>query len=99
MLDLGAVPRLRPGVLLERTPEEIYFYDSESQSYALLDNEIAVEIARLCNGSNNVGAICKRIALLYEAPPERIQEDVMAMLGNLVQEAFIQILDNNAQKS
>jgi Coenzyme PQQ synthesis protein D (PqqD) len=98
MLALNAVPRLRPGVLLESTSEENYLYDSDSQSYALLDNDVAIEIARLCDGANNFGVICERISLLYEAPSERIQEDVLAMLVSLADEGFIQI-HGDAQKS
>lgn len=99
MLGLAAVPRLRPGVLLESIPEQSYLYDSESHSYALLDNEIAVEILRLCNGTNNIGVICEQIALHYEAPLERIQKDVLEMLTALARESFIESAAGDAQKS
>jgi hypothetical protein len=99
MLDLSAVPRLGAGVLFERTPEESYLYDLESHSYALLDNEVAVEIISLCDGTRTIGSICDRLAFLFDASPERIQRDVLAMLTTLVREEFIRASTENAQKS
>jgi hypothetical protein len=90
MLDFGAIPRLGAGVLLESTPGQSYLYDSESHAYAMLDNEVAVEIMRLCDGTKSIGAICESLAILYDAPLERIQEDVLRMLETLAEESFIQ---------
>jgi Coenzyme PQQ synthesis protein D (PqqD) len=96
MVNLGAVPRLQPGVLFESTPEQSYLYDSSSQSYALLDNEAAIEIIRLCDGDNSVRTICERLAILYDLPLEQIQEDVLEMLRILAREAFIDSTTDDA---
>jgi hypothetical protein len=99
MLSLGAVLSLRSGVLLESTPEQCYLYDPDTQSYALLDNDIAIEIIRLCDGALSIRSICQRIALLYDEPIERVQEDVLGMLTALAQESFLQPAIDDAQES
>ena len=100
MLDLGAVPYLPPGVLLESTPEQSYLYDSESHSYALLDNEAAIAIVLLCDGARSIGTIDEEVSRLFRGGcREQIQQDVLATIDLLMRESFLRLAAVDAQDS
>lgn len=100
MLDFEAVPCLLPGVLLESTSEQSYLYDPESHSYALLDNEVAVAIVRLCDGIRSLKMICEEVSRLFEGGrPGQIQQDVLATIDLLTRESFLQLAATDAQES
>ena len=46
-------------------------------------SETADAIVRLCDGVRTTGEIVARLAAEYEAPPEALQADVEACLGEL----------------
>jgi hypothetical protein len=100
MLDLGAVPCLSPGVLLESTSGQSYLYNSESYSYALLDNEAAIAIVHLCDGARSIEAICEEVSRLFRGGRrEQIQQDVVAMIDLLMRESFLQLAAVDAHES
>jgi hypothetical protein len=100
MLDLGTIPVLAVSVLLEKTPEQSYLYDSKSHSYALLDNEVAVDIVRLCDGIRSIGTICEEVSRLYGGKDlAQIQQDVLATIALLTRESFLRLAVVDAQES
>ena len=99
MLGLDAVPQVSPGVLLESTAEQSYLYDSQSHSYALLDNAVAIAVVSLCDGTRSIGGICEQISLLYAGCSlEQIQQDVLAMMALLTGESFLRLTAADAQE-
>lgn len=97
MLGPDTVLYLRQGVVLERNEEQSYLYDLDTQSYALLDNDVAIAIARQCDGVKSVAMICDEISRLYDATPEHIQQDVSAMLTTLLDARFLSLVPIDAQ--
>jgi pyrroloquinoline quinone biosynthesis protein D len=75
-------PRLPRGVRLKRdeargrwtllAPERIFEID-----------DIAAVIIELCDGERDLGAIVDELARRFNAPRERIETDVIAMLADL----------------
>lgn len=84
--------RPKPGsaVLLEEEHDRVYFYHQKKHSYALLDNDIAIQIARLCDGSRSVEKIVAALLRHFpKADPEQVRRDVTAMLGTLAKAGFL----------
>ena len=46
-------------------------------------DEIAVEVLKLCDGARTVGDIVGQLSKDYNAPPEEIEADIVAMLQDL----------------
>lgn len=55
----------------------------------LVPDETAVEILRMCDGSASVGEIVDTLAEKYAADRAVIEEDVLAMLRDLVRDGFL----------
>lgn len=55
----------------------------------LVPDETAVEILKLCDGERAIGAIADGLAARFEAPRTIILTDVLAMLQDLADKAFV----------
>jgi pyrroloquinoline quinone biosynthesis protein D len=55
----------------------------------LAPDEIAVEVLKLCDGKRSVGEMVDLLAEKYAAPREAIATDVVAMLQDLADKAFL----------
>ncbi len=55
----------------------------------LAPDDIAVEVLQLCDGDRSVGDIVGLLAQKYDAPREEIGGDVIAMLQDLADKAFL----------
>jgi pyrroloquinoline quinone biosynthesis protein D len=85
-----ARPRLPRGVRLAHSaaqggwvllaPERIFKADA-----------VAYEILRRCTGEATLAAIVDELAARYEAPRERIQADVSALLAGLVEKKLLEL--------
>ena len=81
-LDPRSRPRLPRGVKLRRddvrgrwtllAPERIFEID-----------DTAAAVLKLCDGERDLSTIVAELARSYNAPPEVIEKDVVAMLGGL----------------
>lgn len=83
-------PRLGDRVVLESEHNRTYLYDQDSKSYVLLDNQVAVRIAEMCDGSRTVEAISRSLAESFpEADLKQVSADVSDMVEALRQQAFL----------
>ncbi len=55
----------------------------------LVPDETAVEILKLCDGERAIGVIADGLAARFEAPRTVILTDVLAMLQDLADKAFV----------
>ncbi len=55
----------------------------------LMPDEAAVEVLQLCDGARTVGEIVDGLAAKYAAPREEIAADIVAMLQDLADKAFL----------
>jgi pyrroloquinoline quinone biosynthesis protein D len=55
----------------------------------LAPDEIAVEVLKLCDGVQSVGAMVDQLAAKYAAPRGAIATDVIAMLQDLADKGFL----------
>ena len=81
-MDSTTKPRLPRGVKLRR--------DDVRQRWTLLAPErifeidgTAAAVLQLCDGERDLGAIVAELAARYAAPPDVVEKDVVAMLGDL----------------
>ena len=81
-MDSTTKPRLPRGVKLRR--------DDVRQRWTLLAPErifeidgTAAAVLQLCDGERDLGAIVAELAARYAAPPDVVETDVVAMLGDL----------------
>ncbi len=89
-LDLAGKPRLPRGVRLK--------HDEQRGEWILLAperllklNAVSVEILKRCTGEATLDAIVADLATAYAAPRERIEADVVAMLGDLVRKRLVDL--------
>ena len=89
-LDLGGKPRLPRGVRLK--------HDEQRGEWVLLAperllklNAISVEILKRCTGEATLDTIVDDLSTAYAAPRERIEADVLAMLGDLVRKRLVDL--------
>ena len=89
-LDLAGKPRLPRGVRLK--------HDEQRGEWILLAperllklNAVSVEILKRCTGDATIDAIVADLATAYAAPRDRIQTDVVAMLGDLVKKRLVDL--------
>ena len=89
-IALDARPRLRRGARLQHSeahggmvllaPERVFKADA-----------IATAILQRCDGSATLGDIADGLAAAYNAPRERVLEDVRALLRGLVDKQLVDI--------
>lgn len=88
-LSADARPRLSRGVRLK--------HDAVREEWVLLAPErvirldqVAVEVLRRCTGEATLTAIVDDLARAFAAPRERIEADVVAMLGDLSRKRLLE---------
>lgn len=52
-------------------------------------DETAVEVLKLCNGQTSVEDIASKLGGVYQAPPDEICDDILAMLQELADKGVI----------
>jgi pyrroloquinoline quinone biosynthesis protein D len=62
----------------------------------LTPDAIAVEVLQLCDGTRTLAEIAEILASRYEAPRDRIAEDVAAMLQDLADKHFLTATEEQA---
>ncbi len=55
----------------------------------LTPDDIAVEVLKLCNGTQSIEAIAATLAETYEAPQAQIRADVMELLQDLADRGYV----------
>ena len=55
----------------------------------LTPDAVAVDVLRLCDGNRTFAEIVGELALMYDAPIERISGDVEALLADLAEKGII----------
>jgi pyrroloquinoline quinone biosynthesis protein D len=89
-IDSDAKPRLRRGVRLVHNeaqggwvllaPEKIFKTDP-----------IGAEILKRCDGEKTLAEIVRELAAAYNAPPERVQGDVSALVQSLREKQLLEL--------
>ena len=65
-------------------------FDETRQRWVILaPDEIAVEVLQLCDGVRSVGQMIDQLAAKYTAERDAIATDVIAMLQDLADKAFL----------
>jgi hypothetical protein len=49
----------------------------------------ALEVLALCDGKSNIKEIALKLSKVYDAPPDRIEGDVLALLGSLAEKGYL----------
>lgn len=80
--------RRRDRVLVQRAAGKQILLDLDDGQYYALD-EVSGRIWDLCDGSVTVGTIIDSICQDYDAPPEVIEADVLAFLGEMAAENLL----------
>ena len=83
------VPRLATGVRLREDPERGTLLLAPERVIVL--DAIAAEIVRRCDGLVSVDALVAALAKEFDAPPERIAEDVAKLLSALAEKGLVEL--------
>lgn len=90
MTDSAKIPSFRRGVKLH--------FDSVRDAWMLLapeklfmPDDIALEILRLVDGRRTISAIIDNLSARFDAPPEAIAGDVVAVLDDLAARGAVQL--------
>jgi hypothetical protein len=78
----------RERVLTQRSSDAILLLSVDDGNYFAL-NEVGGRIWELCDGGHGVDDIIAVVCDEYEAPRDRVQEDVVVLLGELQAEGLI----------
>jgi coenzyme PQQ biosynthesis protein PqqD len=80
--------RRRDRVLVQRAADKHILLDLDDGQYYALD-EVSGRIWELCDGTNDVAAVVAALCQDYDAPAETVEADVMAFLGEMMQEKLL----------
>lgn len=80
--------RRRDRVLAQRAAGQVVLLDLDGGQYYALD-EVSGRIWDLCDGSRDVSTLVSEICRDYDAPAESVEEDVLAFLGEMVEEKLV----------
>lgn len=80
--------RRRDRVLTQRAADQWILLDLDGGQYYALD-EVSGRIWDLCDGSRDVAALVEALCQDYEAPAETVEADVLAFLGEMVEEKLV----------
>jgi Coenzyme PQQ synthesis protein D (PqqD) len=86
----GDGDRLRPRdrVLAQRAAEAVVLLDLDAGTYFSLD-EVGARVWELCDGTRRAADVVALIQEEYDAPPEVVAADVLALLGELTGERLL----------
>jgi hypothetical protein len=88
MIEPNSRLRRRDRVLAQRAAGQVVLLDLDGGQYYALD-EVSGRIWDLCDGSRDVSALVSEICRDYDAPAETVAEDVLAFLGDMVEEKLV----------
>jgi len=80
--------RRRDRVLVQSVAGKQVLLDLDDGQYYALD-EVSGRIWDLCDGTNSVAAVVDAVCRDYDAPAETVEEDVVAFLGEMVEEKLV----------
>ena len=80
--------RRRDRVLVQSVAGKQVLLDLDDGQYYALD-EVSGRIWDLCDGANSVAAVVDTVCREYDAPAETVEEDVVAFLGEMVDEKLL----------
>lgn len=87
---IGSESRLRrrDRVLTQRAAGQWILLDLDGGQYYALD-EVSGRIWDLCDGSRDVAGLVEALCQDYDAPAETVEADVLAFLGEMVEEQLV----------
>lgn len=80
--------RRRDRVLTQSAAGQRILLDLDGGQYYALD-EVSGRIWDLCDGSRDVAALVDALCQDFEAPAEEVEADVLAFLGEMVEEKLV----------
>lgn len=80
--------RRRDRVLTQRAAGQWILLDLDGGEYYALD-EVSGRIWDLCDGSRDVAALVDALCQDYEAPADTVEADVLAFLGEMIEEKLV----------
>jgi coenzyme PQQ biosynthesis protein PqqD len=87
-IGAGSRFRRRDRVLVQRAAGKHILLDLDSGQYYALD-EVSGRIWELCDGTHDVAAVVAALCQDYDAPEEAVEADVLAFLGEMVDEKLL----------
>ncbi len=91
-LRLETAVRPRPEVLFRELGEEAVVLDPESGIYYGL-NEVGTAAWKLLAGGARLGEVRTALLEIYEAPAERVWEDLLELIRGLEENRLIEVLE------
>lgn len=89
IVSAGSKPRLARGRRLQHDAARDKWV-IQAPERVLSPDPIAVEVLKLCDGSRTVAEVAENLSLRYNAPKERILEDITAMLQELADKGVVE---------
>lgn len=90
-LSRATILRIRPGALVKRVGKEgVVLVPGENRFLAV--TEVGARTLELVDGATSVGGILSSLLEEYDVSGERLEADVLALLGNLVAANVVEIL-------
>ena len=95
----NSAPRIVADDSVPRLPRGVRLIDSPAQGGMVLlapervfkPDAIALEILKRCKGTASVSAIADELAATYNAPRERVLDDVKLLLGSLADKQLLEL--------
>lgn len=87
-VDEGSVPRFQPHMKL-RFDRKRDRWTILAPERLFLPDEIALEILRLCDGVQTIGAIVDALAARFEAPRDVIMDDVKKLVQDFAEKGVL----------
>ncbi len=96
---MNSAPRTVADDSVPRLPRGVRLVDSPAQGGVVLlapervfkPDAIAIEILKRCDGTATVAAIADALAATYNAPRERVLDDMKALLGALADKQLLEL--------
>jgi hypothetical protein len=82
--------RHHPGILFRDLAGEAVLLDPEAGIYFGL-NEVGTRTWNLLGAGATLGAVHAALLAEYDAPPERIWDDLLALVGDLLAQGLLQL--------
>jgi hypothetical protein len=97
-MQLGDRPLHGDQVIAHETSGTLVLMSIRNGQYYSL-NELGNRIWQLCDGTRSVESIIEIISEEYDAPLERIRDDVLMLLSDLADESLVELSDHGAPDS
>jgi Coenzyme PQQ synthesis protein D (PqqD) len=87
-VQLESKPRRSDEILVQRADENQILLDPSSGEYYTL-NDVGARVWELADGTRAVSDIVAVLSEEYDAAPERLEVDVLELLGDLAEERLV----------